>query len=337
MKKNFKNAPDYEPGKTPRCYRLHDIDYLDELEDVWGKNWGAQSEIGQLKKVMVSLPTPNENAEEYKQDMAYWGLDQGLPDLDLMQEQYHELVEILEGEGVDVVVLQVPDESYGPYSRHRLLWAPASCFVIKGGAIIPRYGLAAWRRGHEVYLYKKMAEIGCPILFTTHGKGVLELGGNGQFLDSETMLFGIGPSCNREGLKQVRPILKRQGIKEIHETFFTGVIHLDLVFGMADAWLGVAYTDDIDHETRKYLDQKGLEIIEVSEVEMKHSACNTEVLEPGKVILSEECNETRRALEREGVEVISWKCSEYIKTGGGPHCATSELIREPGPTLEKNS
>lgn len=335
MPKDFTEAPDYEEGEPPRTEKLHELDYMDELAAVWGEDWGAQSEIGTLHKVMVAPPTENESAEEYERDLAYWALHDGRPDLDLMKEQYRELVDILEAEGIDVEYLEVPEYAEGPYTRQRLLWAPASCFVIDGGAILPRYGLASWRKGNEVYMFEKLAELGCPVLHTTHGQGVLELGGNGQWLDPHHLVYGVGASGNEEGIQQVTDLFGRQGVEEIHRAYFTKAIHLDIVFGLADAWLAVVCTDHVDHETMRYLDRKGIDVIDVpAEEALKHSACNIETLEPGKVILPTGCDRTRRELEAEGVDVITWECSEYKKTGGGPHCATSELIRDHGPLLD---
>jgi N-dimethylarginine dimethylaminohydrolase len=42
---------------------------------------------------------------------------------------------------------------------------------------------------------------------------------------------------------------------------------------------------------------------------------------------------TARALRARGCEVIEVDMSEFVKTGGGPHCATAGLIRDPGPFL----
>jgi len=35
-----------------------DLDYDAELRSIWGKEWGAQSEIGKLRKVLVKRPGP---------------------------------------------------------------------------------------------------------------------------------------------------------------------------------------------------------------------------------------------------------------------------------------
>jgi N-dimethylarginine dimethylaminohydrolase len=44
---------------------------------------------------------------------------------------------------------------------------------------------------------------------------------------------------------------------------------------------------------------------------------------------------TTRALRERGCDVIEVDMSEFVKTGGGPHCATAGLIRDPGPFLPR--
>jgi len=51
-----------------------------------------------------------------------------------------------------------------------------------------------------------------------------------------------------------------------------------------------------------------------------------------KVPHPEEARQTRRLLERRGVEVIPIEYDEVHKYGGGIRCNTMQLIRDPGPT-----
>lgn len=171
-----------EPGKIPSAELLEEIDYMDELELVWKRKWGAQSEIGKLRMCMVSRPTENDVYEASEKDPIHFLFLEGTPKLERLQKQHDDFVNVLKGEGVEVVYLNAPVPCIGPYGQRVRTWGPASAFVIKGGAIIPRYGYAPWRRGREVNLAKRLMELGCPILYTVHGKGVLELEGMGNGL-----------------------------------------------------------------------------------------------------------------------------------------------------------
>jgi N-dimethylarginine dimethylaminohydrolase len=308
---------------------------MDELPKIWGKRWGAQSEIGHLRSVMVSRPSDNEASPEVRDDPHFFASQGSFPNLDLMRRQHKELVKVLLDFGSEVIYFDPPAETIGPYGRLRMLWAPASAFVINGGAIVPRYGLAPWRRGFEALLARKLGELGCPILCTIHGDGVFELGGNCQWLDPKHLVIGVGKTTNMEGVRQVWPVFKDAGVEDIHLTTFKNVIHLDMAFGMASDWVAVVDPRCLEPSFLSYLRRKGIDLVEVDPVEADNSACNTLVLKPGVVVLPAGNPKTAKALRERGVEVIEVDMSEFVKTGGGPHCATAGLVRDPGPLLPR--
>lgn len=321
--------------ETPRdLSELAQISYMDELVATWGRPWGAQSEMGKLRMALLSPPSDNEASPEVKSDPLVYGDVGEFPDLDLMRKQYEDFRQVLLDFGTEIEELHPPQDARGPYGRLRLLWAPASAFVINGGAIIPRYGLAPFRRGFEVLLARKLGEIGCPILYTVHGLGIFELGGNCQWIDPHHLVIGVGPSTNMEAIRQVWPLLKDADVHEIYVTPFHNVVHLDIAFGMADAWLGVIDPRHLERSFLRYLTRMGIELIEVPPEEGDTAACNTLVLEPGVVVLPAGNPVTTRELRSRQVEVIEVDMSEFIKIGGGPHCATSNLIRDPGPLIK---
>ncbi|MGE0678527.1 dimethylarginine dimethylaminohydrolase family protein [Pseudolabrys sp.] len=308
---------------------------MDELPKIWGKRWGAQSEIGHLRSVMVSRPSDNEASPEVRDDPHFFATQGSFPNLELMRRQHKELVKVLVDFGSEVVYFDPPAETIGPYGRLRMLWAPASAFVINGGAIIPRYGLAPWRRGFEALLARKLGELGCPILCTIHGDGVFELGGNCQWLDPRHLVIGVGKTTNMEGVRQVWSVFKDSGVEDIHLTTFKNVIHLDMAFGMASDWVAVVDPRCLEPPFLAYLRRKGIELVEVDPAEADNSACNTLVLKPGVVVLPAGNPKTAKALRERNIEVIEIDMSEFVKTGGGPHCATAGLVRDPGPLLTR--
>ncbi|MGE0061108.1 MAG: dimethylarginine dimethylaminohydrolase family protein [Xanthobacteraceae bacterium] len=323
---------------TPQAGATTDIEsasYMDELPKIWGKRWGAQSEIGHLRSVMVSRPSDNEASPEVRDDPHFFATQGSFPNLELMRRQHKELVKVLVDFGSEVVYFDPPAETIGPYGRLRMLWAPASAFVINGGAIIPRYGLAPWRRGFEALLARKLGELGCPILCTIHGDGVFELGGNCQWLDPRHLVIGVGKTTNMEGVRQVWSVFKDSGVEDIHLTTFKNVIHLDMAFGMASDWVAVVDPRCLEPPFLAYLRRKGIELVEVDPAEADNSACNTLVLKPGVVVLPAGNPKTAKALRERNIEVIEIDMSEFVKTGGGPHCATAGLVRDPGPLLTR--
>ncbi len=54
--RRLKKDPAYDPDFPPKIWVYHDeVSYMDQLEGIWGKKWGAQG-IGKLKEVLVAPP-----------------------------------------------------------------------------------------------------------------------------------------------------------------------------------------------------------------------------------------------------------------------------------------
>lgn len=314
------------------------LTYMDEIKKIWGKKWGAQSEIGKLKEVLVCRPDWEMNVPE--EEMRWCGL-WGSVDLKKAQEEHDKFVDVLKAEGVKVYYLKT--ERKGPYAPLCKSWAPRDPgIVINGGAIVSRMSLP-FRRGDEYYWARTVMELGCPILYTVHGRGTFE-GGNVIWLDPEHVCIGRSIRTNQAGIDQVIPILKMAGVQEIRvvpipgymEEVPSGFPHLDCIFNMADEGLAVIYPNGVPFDFIEYLKENGLNLIEIPREDGESAAANHVALEPGKVINAAGFEKTRKKLEKEGVDVIEVEWTQWIVRGGGGgiHCATGPLIREPGPLLK---
>lgn len=56
---------------------------------------------------------------------------------------------------------------------------------------------------------------------------------------------------------------------------------------------------------------------------------NCLAIAPGRVIMSEASPHTLERLDREGIAVISVPFDKVYRGGGGIHCSTAPLVREP--------
>src|SRR5919198_1234385 len=65
------SLPWFESGKPLKNWMLHEIDFYDEVQQIWGCRWGAEG-IGTLREVLVSRPTENEIRDEYAQEWQYY-------------------------------------------------------------------------------------------------------------------------------------------------------------------------------------------------------------------------------------------------------------------------
>ena len=83
----LETLPWFEAGKPLRNYMLHETDFYDEVEQVWGRKWGAEG-IGTLREVLVSRPTENEIRPEYAEEWQdYYSSADGKADLGRVQAQ----------------------------------------------------------------------------------------------------------------------------------------------------------------------------------------------------------------------------------------------------------
>lgn len=343
--------PGIRPGEA--IWMSDDSGFIDDMETIWGRPWGAQGELGKLRSVLVARPPKGEVSLEKKDApelfFLYHSKDGSIWDLEKMREQHDNFVKTLKTEGVDEVIeWDIPDDLSSPYSgiTFSSLHSTKMTRVIRGGAILPRYSVSITntRKGAEVLLYNVLAELGIPTLYTIHGTGSLS-GGNWVFLDSHHLCLGDTVTSNKEAINQITPVLKNAGIEEIYTVTLPGslvnpawpahgIMHLDLALGIADVGLAVAY--GLPCETLEYLRQKRISLIEPPPEEQRNCACNLFTLRPGKTLIPEGNNRTASALRKEGVDVIELNLSEFAKGGTGPRCMALDLIRDyPDPSLEE--
>jgi N-dimethylarginine dimethylaminohydrolase len=339
----LKDYPAYEPHKPPQWYKFHtEVSYLDELEKIWGKKWGAQG-IGKLREVAVVRPTEVEVLPLYDKDPEYFLMHTEKPDLEIMQKQHDHLVEIYKKEGIKVNYMEFPSQPKGPYGPLKRSISAAAGFVINGGAIIPREATPYWR-GRSKYVAQYLMSVGCPILYTVHGYGVCEVGAFTRMTD-DFIVGMLSTDCNREGLEQVTPVLKRSGYKEIlinhspgllnvYYPEIVGWIHADMWIAPVDVRLALVYPPWCDYEMIRRLKELGYKLIEVSQEEqMKYFVCNAITLEPRRIMMIKGASNAVKALRNEKVDVIEVPYDEVMKYGGGIRCTTMQLVRDEGPKL----
>jgi len=182
--------------------------------------------------------------------------------------------------------------------------------------------------GKHWFWYKRFAELGIPTLLTVTGKGIFEFP-NVRFLSNRSCVIATSIRTNMEGISQVIPVFQRAGVQEIHVAHLPKAFpfHLDLVFGLANHDLGVVYPAGLDYYTIRYLESKGIRLIEASEKETRLCAPNLLAIEPGKVVIPAGCSDVTRSLRKEGVDAIEVDLSTFAP-GSGCTCIPAVLIRD---------
>ena len=145
-----------------------------------------------------------------------------------------------------------------------------------------------------------------------------------------------------EGLRQVEQVLRDLGVEDIHiahlpgylytrrhqEGGSSGMFHLDGTFGMAYYGVGVIWPGGVGYDTILWLQNKGVDLIEVSDEELLSFGVNLLPIAPKKVIVPAFNLKMTEALKKRGIDVIELDLSEFAKGGGGPTCLTLPLIRD---------
>ena len=341
----LEQIPGYEPGKP--AHRMDDVTFMDELEAMWGRKWSGQSCIGELRVALLSAPDSGGATEEEIADPVFFtrfGVPGNVAGWEDRMMQHEDRVAMLKSEGVEVVLTDYPvSKNKGPYTS-RARGGAGEALIIKGGAIIDRAGVA-WKRGPQRQTTEFLARIGCPILYTVHGSGVHEVGGNVLFLDSKHAIQATSLSTNMEGIRQVTPLLEEAGVIEQHISHLPSYLdamhgrsaamgfHLVNVLNMVDEKLAVCFPGSIPYDTIRYMQSKGIRLIEVPEEEALNQAGNTFAIRPGVIVMAAGNPITTAALRKEGVRVIEMEFATS-RHGAGPRCIIRDLVRDDGPSLD---
>lgn len=305
--------------------------FHDELEEVWGERWGAWDEVGRLRRVLVRAP-----GDEWEQITAdawdeesqalvdplgqwYWTSPEA-PDMDKVRAQHDGLVQTLRDQGVEVVVAEPLGGRFTKaiYVRDPLVTVP-------GGAVIGRMAVTM-RRGEEADITRIVAAEGLPILHTVTGTGTLE-GGSLVKLRDGLAAFGTSIRCNEEGARQLQAVFARIGWELLVVPLTGYTIHLDLHLTMVDRDRCLVDAPGLPYWFLTELEARGFELLHPDRDE--EWALNALALSPGRVLMAEGSPRTVERLEAAGIEVITTPYDEIQKAGGGVHCSTMELLRDP--------
>jgi N-dimethylarginine dimethylaminohydrolase len=305
--------------------------FHDEVEAVWGRPWGAHDEVGRLRVALVRPPGPAltriragtwdaEAGALVDPDGGWYWTRREPPDVARADAQHAGLVAALEGEGVEVIAAPALGERFpkAMYVRDPLITVP-------GGAIIARMAVRM-RRGEEADVTRAVASAGLPILATLTGVATLE---GGSFVKLREGLAALGTSirCNDAGAAQLREILARIGWELLVVPLPGYTIHLDLHLAMLDSDLALVDAPGLPYSFLATLEAMGIGLVHAHPDEPW--GLNLLALSPRRVLMAQGSPRTAERLAAAGVEVLTVPYDELHPNGGGVHCSTMELVREP--------
>jgi arginine deiminase len=305
--------------------------------------FGAQSEYGRLRRVLMHRPTeelrrvtPQNKAAYLFRDIVYWRE---------FQREHDAFVEALRGEGVEVLLLRdLLDEEERRVADKLpdLVYARDICSVTKLGAIRMRMRYQA-RYSEPLLAERAMRRLGLPIALRVKTPALLE-GGDLVYLDHETLLIGFGPRSNESGVEAVRELMLGKAIKEMVAVPLPDFrVHLDGALMILAPDLAVlhkpslelypAYVYRAGEElhlafVEDYLREGGFEIIYIDDWEVRNFGPNIVCLGDGKYVTYEWNERVIGLLEERGFDVIGIPGCQLSLGGGGPHCMTCPILRD---------
>ena len=271
----------------------------------------------ELRRVLVRRPLP--------QDVAAWKAYgwRAAPDVSAAQAEHEAFCSLLEEAGAEVVVSEHdPGNPDAIYTYDPTL-------VGRDGAVLLRPGKEG-RRGEPEGTVAALDLAGIPVAARIEAPATVE-GGDTVWLDETTLLVGIGYRTNPAALDSLRNAFP--GIEVIafdlpHWNGAAEVMHLMSLISPLDRDLALVYTRIAPTRLVWLLAERAIEVVEVPDDEFETMGPNVLALGPRRALALEGNDETRRRMERKGVDVLTYRGDEISRKGdGGPTCLTRPLLR----------
>lgn len=272
---------------------------------------------GTLRRVLVRPPLA-EDAPHWRE----YGW-RAAPDHAAAATEHEVLCGLLEDAGAEVVVSRHdpgnPDAMY--------VFDPV--LVGREGAVLLRPG-KEMRRSEPGALAPVLEGAGVPIAAGLEAPALAE-GGDTLWLDDRTLLVGIGYRTNPAGLAALADAFPRVELAAFDLPHWNGrdeVMHLLSFISPLDDDLALVYPRIAPVRLLELLAERGVRVVEVPDEEFETQGPNVLALGPRRALALEGSPETRRRMERAGVDVVVYHGDEISKKGdGGPTCLTRPLLR----------
>jgi arginine deiminase len=297
-------------------------------------------ELGRLQSVLVHTPGGELtliNESNYK----HWLYDK-VPDIPGYVKEHRSYQGLLESNGVKVYELgDYVDENLDLIRKMpNLTFLHDTAVVSSKGAILSKMRPPA-RENEETVVKEALNNLGVPILKEFNGgedffEGCL-------LLSKETIFVA---DTERHSYPFIREFIS-DILNDFNEVIYTRIpkarryMHPDTVFNRIRENLALAYlpafeetclfTEDSVERIgfKKLMQERGMEIVSVSDSEQSRLACSFVPLESGTIVHYDIAldQETRKNLANEGVEIIPFH-PEAMRAGGGSlRCHTLRLCR----------
>ncbi len=286
--------------------------------------WGIDNDYAPLRDVLLGKP------EHYRWVEAGPIIGRTLAnahktgvkfDLQLAMAQHAEMVRVYEDAGVNCHYLD-PDEVL-----HRNFFARDSSAMTPWGAIVCHMQLKC-RRADYVSVIKFYQENDIPIWkFVTAGHFE---GGDLVILEPGLALVGYcGERSEKEGSEQVTGWFREKGWDVETVPISREFVHLDGLLVPLDEKRVVTCLDALEPWVVDWLRKRGFSFVDVSYGEAKNLGVNLVALGDKKVLSMKGADDLNAEMRNLGYEVFEPDMSMFTLGGGGVHCLSQALCRDP--------
>jgi N-dimethylarginine dimethylaminohydrolase len=270
-----------------------------------------------LRRVLVRRPLPEDGARWRE---VGW---RAAPDTGAAQREHEAFCLRLEEAGAEVIVSE--HDAGNPDA----IYAYDPVLVDVRGAALLRPGKPE-RRGEPEAMAPVLEAAGVPVAWQMGAPETAE-GGDTLWLDGSTLLAGLGyrtGAAGVDGLRRAFPDAEVVTFDLPHWNGAAEVMHLMSLISPLDRDLAVVYPRLAPVRLLELLAERGIAVVEVPDEEFESMGANVLALGPRRALALEGNDETRRRMERAGVDVVVYAGDEISRKGdGGPTCLTRPILR----------
>ena len=245
------------------------------------------------------------------------------PDLAQATAEHEALCELLEAAGAEVVVSRHdPGNPDAIYVHDPVLVGRDDAVLLCPGKEL--------RRSEPAAIAVALEAAGVPIVGELAAPAFAE-GGDTVWLDERTLLVGIGYRTTPAAVPALEDAFPGVDVVAFDLPHWNGrneVLHLMSFLSPLDRDLALVYPRIAPVRLVELLRERDIAIVEVPDDEFESQGPNVLALGPRRALALEGNDETRRRMERAGVDVSVYRGDEISKKGdGGPTCLTRPLLR----------
>jgi dimethylargininase len=286
------------------------------------RRYGCQHMTAPLRRVLVKRPA----AAAFSSWREYgW---HAAPDAVRLAAEHEAFCTLLHDAGAEVIL------AAGGVDRDLdALYVYDPALVADTGAILLRPGKDV-RRGEPAAMEDDFGRMGVPVVARLESPATAE-GGDTLWLDPQTLLVARGYRTNAAGIDALRAALPKVTVIAFdlpHDRGPGEILHLMSFISPLDTDLAVVYLPLMPVRMVELLKEREIRLVEVPDEEFRSMGPNVLALAPRVAVALDRNPETRRRMERAGVEVFVYRGDEISHKGdGGPTCLTRPILRSPDP------